>query len=180
MPQGGCTKVIRDRSTFHHNWLAFPTGSLSKLTYTLSFGKVTIIQGLTSGLDITSVRNILVSFGFITFCGKLPWGAFGYFLNIFLLNIGSNLDFYLESLETGSKSLIMEDVLFFEESIQVRMSHLVLSIFFHLGHSQWMDYFYHFLQLWIRPVLDLSFEQVDRRTLHLLHITRKTNVVHIS
>lgn len=64
-----------------------------------------MIQGLTSGLDITSVRNILVSFGFITFCGKLPRGAFGYLKNIFLLNIGSNLDFYLESLETGGKSL---------------------------------------------------------------------------
>lgn len=53
---------------------------LSKLSTHLSFGKVTIFQGLTSGLDTTSVRNILVSFGFITFCGELPWGAFGYFL----------------------------------------------------------------------------------------------------
>lgn len=33
---------------------------------------VPVIQGLTSGLDNTSVRNILVSFGFITFYGKLP------------------------------------------------------------------------------------------------------------
>lgn len=58
-----------------------------------------MIQGLTSGLDITSVRNILVSFGFITFCGKLPWGAFGYLKNIFRLNMGYNRDFfYLESL----------------------------------------------------------------------------------
>lgn len=43
-----------------------------------------------------------MSFGFITFCGKLLWGAFGYFL----INMGSNLDFYLESLEAGSKSLL--------------------------------------------------------------------------
>lgn len=57
-----------------------------------------------------------MSSGFITFCGKLPRGAFGYFLNIFLLNMGSNLDFYLESLEAGSKSLLGR-TLFFEESI---------------------------------------------------------------
>lgn len=61
----------------------------NSINYTSSFGKFTIIQGLTSSLDITSVRNNLVSFGSITFCGEL----LDTFQNIFLLNTGSNFVF---------------------------------------------------------------------------------------
>lgn len=72
--------------------------------YTLS-GKVTRNQGFTSQWILHHARNILVRFGFIAFCGKLPQGTSGYRESV-LLNVGSNFVARLESLKTGCKSLL--------------------------------------------------------------------------
>lgn len=72
----------------------------------------------------------------------------------------------------------MKDVLFFEESIQAIYNYFkdvpswVVNCFFLLATADgWTTFtiFFFFLHLWIRPVLDLSLEQADGKTLFVTH-----------
>lgn len=91
-----------------------------------------------------------MSFGFIAFCGKLPWEAFGYLLKyFFLLNGGFNSDLCRNCLKLEVNPNL-KDLLFFEEPIPAIYNYLkdgpsrAVSIFFPLGNSRWLDYFYIF------------------------------------
>lgn len=69
----------------------------SRYIYYILSGKVTRNQGFTSQWILHHARNILVRFGFITFCGNLPRGTSGYRESV--LNVGSNFVARLESLK---------------------------------------------------------------------------------
>ena len=56
-----------------------------------------------------------MSFGFITFCGKLPWGAFGYFFNTFFSKITDLTLIFTWNRLKLEVNPIMKDVLFFED-----------------------------------------------------------------
>lgn len=104
-----------------------------------------------------------MSFGFITFGGKLPRGAFGYFI-FFLLNMGFNVIFTWNCLKLEVNPTTKETP-FFKPCIQVIYLYFKDLPSWVVIFSSWQQLMVGvillFLYLWILPFLDLSLEPVD-------------------